>query len=1403
VCAVALLAGRTFAAEDEADTFPGLLGQYRTASKSITRIDPDIAFDWAGDAPDPRLPRGPFSVRWTGQLLVRDATSFRFHAFVQGTVTVSVDGRVVLSGRRERPGWISGKPESIGFGERPIDVQFESTEKGASLRLFWSGGKFPLEPLPAHLLFSDSSAAAERKEWTQIETGRREFESHRCNRCHQRPALVSLAAPSLIHVADNWNFASIVDKLAKSADRPDAERMPVFDFDADDATAIAAFLVHDSQPAALDKSPASPDVAKDIAGGRNLVRTIGCLACHTLTESPAAAKPPNSSAPLGVAGPFGGGDLSRVASRRTPDWLWTWLARPEALNPDHRMPVFNLSQNERRQIVAYLATLKEKGTAPAATAPAADNRRLERGRQLVTEARCAACHRIKDVTADVTHLPDLSQPIKNWNESCLGAGPNRSRQRPAFPHIDRASVIAYVNTHAGPLVEETTMLRGDRLFERKNCAACHSRGSQAGLAALAPVLARGDANLRGRAEILVPPNLTAVGDKLTDDALLEALNGGMKKRRLSWLAVRMPRFEHSDAERQSLQAVFIAHDRIPDHAPDSIEATAEQSTSPQPAKLKGEQLILAGQKLVGVRGFSCVACHEMGKFVPKNVSIPTHGSNLVGLGKRMRREFFLRWTRSPLRIRPGMEMPSYERPVAELFDDKLELQLAALWDALNERRFQPPADPSSVEQFLVVGPGEPARIVRDVFENRTGQGGPVARALAIGFNNGNSLLYDLDRCCVRGWTVGDFASQRTSGKSWYWDLAGLPVASGFDPSPEFVLIAKDSTDAKRLAPKLERGVVGHLREYRRHGDGVELAYRLEFEIAGKTQALDLRQTITPLAQGGFKRHVEIVRPIAGYDVCWRLDRPKSLIEGAGFKAAGIKFDAARALLRLTLESGSSKNDVEYFAPAVPAKTPVEQRAATKSLPETVDSVPGFDGVRLPLEPSIMPTAIAWTSDGTLAFTSLKGHVYLARDTDGDGIEDRLSVFEEGLAAPYGLIPDGRDLIVAHKPELLRLRDTDGDGRADERSVLATGWGYTENYHDWTCGIVRDANGSLYVGLGSDYTHKKRPAEVSRWRGKVLRITPSGEVTPIAHALRYPTGLAIDALGRLFVTDNQGHQNAFNEINFVAEGRHYGVPSLHEEDRDAPTMPPAIQVPHPWTRSVNGICFLPQTAAFGPLAGHGIGCEYNGRFLVRFTVQDVDGTVQGAVYPLSKPPEDDRPKANAAQSAPSRSHDFIGPLCCAVSPRGDLFIGGIQDSGWLGGANVGEIVRLRPNGKLTNGLREIRATPDGLELSFFAPVDRTLAERPSSYTIAGYSRVWEGGYATHDSGRHRIAIRTIEITDDARTVRLHTQRLREGSVYEVSCSDVGSGSLKKIWPATGYYTLHRIPRPQPATAAASR
>ena len=67
-----------------------------------------------------------------------------------------------------------------------------------------------------------------------------------------------------------------------------------------------------------------------------------------------------------------------------------------------------------------------------------------------------------------------------------------------------------------------------------------------------------------------------------------------------------------------------------------------------------------------------------------------------------------------------------------------------------------------------------------------------------------------------------------------------------------------------------------------------------------------------------------------------------------------------------------------------------------------------------------------------------------------------------------------------------------------------------------------------------------------------------------------------------------------------------------------------------------------------------------------TLQNVGGTMQGAAYPLSLDHGED-----------FHAHGFLGPLTAAVSPRGELYVGDIRDSGWGGGPNHGAVVRLTP------------------------------------------------------------------------------------------------------------------------------
>ena len=129
VLGVALLGTTAVAAQpqrssgDDDDEYqPGLIGTYTAAGATVERIDPDIAFDWKGASPDSRLSVGPFRVRWGGRLLVRLPGRYRWHAFLSGTIQVSVDGRRVLTAKTDEPGWASSEEIELGFGEKPLEV---------------------------------------------------------------------------------------------------------------------------------------------------------------------------------------------------------------------------------------------------------------------------------------------------------------------------------------------------------------------------------------------------------------------------------------------------------------------------------------------------------------------------------------------------------------------------------------------------------------------------------------------------------------------------------------------------------------------------------------------------------------------------------------------------------------------------------------------------------------------------------------------------------------------------------------------------------------------------------------------------------------------------------------------------------------------------------------------------------------------------------------------------------------------------------------------------------------------------------------------------------------------------------------------------------------------------------
>ena len=597
------------------------------------------------------------------------------------------------------------------------------------------------------------------------------------------------------------------------------------------------------------------------------------------------------------------------------------------------------------------------------------------------------------------------------------------------------------------------------------------------------------------------------------------------------------------------------------------------------------------------------------------MALNARGSSLSQVGRRVRREWFDRWVRNPARIVPKMEMPAVQQSIRGVLAGDLDAQLTAVWRVLNREEFTPPS-PSAlrvVRRANLPELAEPAAVLTDVIEV---DAQPFVKPLVVGLDNRHNVLVDLATGRLAAWWIGDAARQNTRGKSWYWE-SGVPQLLAVDNSDELPadlsLVLGDET----LSPRLAGQFVTELDAWEHVDGGVRFSYRLHYRVDEQPLTAHVTQELTSLAAApgertGFRRRVTV--EAAAGDARWQLlALPGAVAASDDGRTATVQ--GPHGSVRVSLDENSpgrfgdaSRGAIVAFAGTTggPATCTLQYRSDARPdvfnpLPvldrrverAELEVVPGFAAVRLPITDQPMPTGLCWRPDGTLVVSSLEGRVWLGHDSDNDGLVDELAPFSDDLAAPYGVAAVGPDAIdVINKYGLLRLTDADHDGRAERTELLASGWGHTRDYHDWAVGLPRDAAGDYYVSLPCQQDNRSEAAAVHR--GRVIKLVPRQPtdddprrfaIEELSGGHRFPQGIALSPDEHLFVTDNQGNYTPFNELNHIVPGARYGFINRLESQRglNPPFRPAAVNIPHPWTRSVNGICFL-----VTPEAAQGVG-----------------------------------------------------------------------------------------------------------------------------------------------------------------------------------------------------------------------
>ncbi len=379
-----------------------------------------------------------------------------------------------------------------------------------------------------------------------------------------------------------------------------------------------------------------------------------------------------------------------------------------------------------------------------------------------------------------------------------------------------------------------------------------------------------------------------------------------------------------------------------------------------------------------------------------------------------------------------------------------------------------------------------------------------------------------------------------------------------------------------------------------------------------------------------------------------------------------------------LLAASSAFAADKPIPPVPDKQP-EPPFAKDSAPGVQMLVPGFTVRELPVKLTSLNN-IEYAADGRLFAGGYDGRFHVLRDTDGDGLEDRVDTFSPDTTANYPLgmaVKDG-DLYAVLTDEIIRWRDTDGDGIPDKRETVVKGFDdpalakqesapwLNHRRVDSSMALAFAPDGSLLTTMGNAgynnaYWHDKQGVahySTGARRGCLLqflpdgkgRISPESKVTQLHSGLRYIMSLQFNKYGDLFGTDQEGatwvpNGNPFDELLHIPIGadeksRHFGFPPRHPRWLPDVVDEPSVFDYAPQHESTCGFRFN------GPAPGRG-------RFGPEWWEGDaiVTGESRGKLYRTKLA------KTAAGYVAQTQLIARCGLMIvdCAISPQGDLVV----------------------------------------------------------------------------------------------------------------------------------------------------
>ena len=231
-------------------------------------------------------------------------------------------------------------------------------------------------------------------------------------------------------------------------------------------------------------------------------------------------------------------------------------------------------------------------------------------------------------------------------------------------------------------------------------------------------------------------------------------------------------------------------------------------------------------------------------------------------------------------------------------------------------------------------------------------------------------------------------------------------------------------------------------------------------------------------------------------------------------------------------------DLAEFTKGSPTQWPERVRTPIETIHNDVFAVDRLTLPKVnPWNAQIRTTGLDFFADNQrVAICTWDGDVWIVEgidQTEGELVWQRIA---SGLFQPLGLKIVDEQIFVTCRDQLVQLHDHNGDNETDFYECYNNDHQVTEHFHEFAMGLQTDDAGNFYYAKSG--RHAKRA--VVPHHGTLLKISADGSRTDIlATGFRAANGVCINPDGSFFVTDQEGHWNPKNRINWVTEGGFYG------------------------------------------------------------------------------------------------------------------------------------------------------------------------------------------------------------------------------------------------------------------------